>query len=120
MGFTQIALGWVVSFIVPYIINPDAGDLGGKIGYVFFGLGFMSTVLLFFFCPETRGLNYNEVQLGSKLIQIDYLFTSGTNSRKFQGTIKKNRQDKGGEFAAQVGDKSLIVEKVEEKQGETA
>src|SRR5438477_1264602 len=61
VGLTQTSVGWVVGFVVPYIINPDAGNLGGKIGYIFFGLGCICFVGLYFYCPETKGLNYDEV-----------------------------------------------------------
>jgi hypothetical protein len=74
-GFVQVGLGWVVSFVIPYIINPDAGNLGGKIGYIFFGFGVIVTILLFFYCPETKGLNYDEVrQLLGNVDCIDRLF----------------------------------------------
>jgi hypothetical protein len=63
IGLTQVFSGWVIIFTIPYIINPDAGNLGGKIGYMFFGLGILVTVLLYFYCPETKGLSYDEVRL---------------------------------------------------------
>jgi hypothetical protein len=62
IGLTQVFSGWVIIFTIPYIINPDAGNLGGKIGYMFFGLGILVTVLLYFYCPETKGLSYDEVR----------------------------------------------------------
>jgi hypothetical protein len=61
IGLTQVFSGWVIIFTIPYIINPDAGDLGGKIGYMFFGFGVLVTILLYFYCPETKGLSYDEV-----------------------------------------------------------
>jgi hypothetical protein len=62
IGLTQVFSGWVIIFTIPYIINPDAGNLGGKIGYMFFGLGILVTVLLYFYCPETKGLSYDEAR----------------------------------------------------------
>jgi hypothetical protein len=61
MGLTQISSSWIVGFVVPYIINPDAGNLGAKIGYIFFVLGVFFSVLLFLYIPETKGLNFEEV-----------------------------------------------------------
>ena len=61
VAFTQAGFGWVILFTVPYMVNPDAGDLGGKVGFVFFGLGAIITALLFFFAPETKGLTWDEV-----------------------------------------------------------
>ena len=63
MGLTQITSSWVVSFVVPYIINPDAGNLGAKIAYIFFGFGVIFSLLLFLYIPETKGLSYEEVSL---------------------------------------------------------
>ena len=61
MGFSQITSDWVVSFVLPYIINPDAANLGAKIAYIFFGLGVIISVLLFLYIPETKGLSYEDV-----------------------------------------------------------
>ena len=61
IGFVQNLCGWTVLFTIPYMINPDAGNLGGKAGYVFFGTGIIVTILLFLYCPETKGLSYDEV-----------------------------------------------------------
>jgi MFS transporter, SP family, general alpha glucoside:H+ symporter len=43
------------------MINPDAGNLGGKVGYVFAGGGVIFTSLLFLYLPETKGLTTDEV-----------------------------------------------------------
>jgi len=61
MGVTQTTMGWVISFVVPYIINPDAGDLGAKISYMFFGMSLIVSIILFLYTPETKGLSYEEV-----------------------------------------------------------
>jgi Sugar (and other) transporter len=74
VGLTQIGLGWAVGFTTPYMISPASGNLGGKIGYVFFGLGFFVTIALYLWCPETRGLNYDEVCCGPIDLTVDRLF----------------------------------------------
>jgi hypothetical protein len=53
--------GWLVGFVSPYMINPDAGALGGKVGFVFAGLGVPLCILFYFLMPETRGLSFEEV-----------------------------------------------------------
>ena len=58
---TQAFTGWIIFFTIPYMINPDAGNLGGKAGYVFFGLGIICVLFLYLFCPETKGLSFGEV-----------------------------------------------------------
>jgi hypothetical protein len=50
-----------LGFVVPYMINPDAGDLGAKVGFVFFAFGVPLCVLFYFFAPETKGLSFDEV-----------------------------------------------------------
>ena len=43
------------------MINPDAGNLGAKVGFVFFGLGVPLCIAFYFLIPETRGLSFDEV-----------------------------------------------------------
>lgn len=58
-GRTQ-AIGWAVhgiyacsfAVILPYIYNTDKGNLGAKIGFVFFALSMLSCYIIWFFVPE--------------------------------------------------------------------
>lgn len=43
------------------MINPDAGNLGAKVGFVFAGLGVPLCILFYFLMPETKGLSFDEV-----------------------------------------------------------
>ena len=67
IGCTQSVSSWVVLFTIPYMINPDAGNLGGKVGYIFFGVGVIITLMLYLYCPETKGLSYDEVQTSFRI-----------------------------------------------------
>jgi len=87
IGVTSIVVAWVVGFVTPYMINPDAGDLGPKVGFVFFGLGVPVSITLFFLVPETKGLTFDE---------IDWLFNSKVNIRHFQGAIRAHREQSEG------------------------
>ncbi|KAE8550241.1 hypothetical protein EYB25_006462 [Talaromyces marneffei] len=97
-----------MGFVTPYIINPDEGNLGAKIGFVFFGLGIIASVLVFLYIPETKGLNFDE---------IDCLVSSGTNSRKFQGAIAEyrahgqsvNKEDLGQKLTSYENEKDGVV-----------
>ncbi|KIW64068.1 hypothetical protein, variant [Phialophora macrospora] len=82
MGFSQMAGVWVVSVVLPYLINPDAADLGAKVGFIFFGISLPFCVLMYFYIPETKNLSFEE---------IDYLFASKTPCRRFQEVIKERR-----------------------------
>jgi len=110
LGMSQTACGWVIGFIVPYMINPDAGNLGGKVGFVFFGLGVICSILLFLYCPETKGLSYDE---------LDYLFANETNARKFQEKVGWLRREQGG-VEPRVSEKSAETVSETARTSETA
>ena len=91
---------WVVSVVVPYLISPDAANMGAKIGFIFFGTSLPCLVLMFFFIPETKNLSFEEVSpnpqslssLSTNTVQMDYLFATNVPSRRFQHVIKERRQ----------------------------
>lgn len=81
-GFVINALfGWVFSFVVPYMFNADAGNLGGKIGFVFVGLGLLGIVLVWFEIPETRNKTY---------AQLDVLFENKTPTIRFKKAMPED------------------------------
>ena len=49
--FINALVSWVFNFCVPYIYNVDAGNLGGKTGFVFFGTCLVGLVLSWFEIP---------------------------------------------------------------------
>lgn len=60
---TQAVMGIVMSFAVPYLINPDEGNLRGKVGFVFGGLALIALVWSWLFVPELKGRRYDEIDL---------------------------------------------------------
>ncbi|RDW89744.1 hypothetical protein BP6252_01776 [Coleophoma cylindrospora] len=86
VGIIQGVFGWVVGFISPYMINPDAGNLGAKVGFVFAGLGVPICIAFWIWIPETKGLNFEE---------IDYLFGANVDCRKFPEAIEARRAATG-------------------------
>ncbi|KAL2841030.1 general substrate transporter [Aspergillus pseudoustus] len=66
------------SFSLPYIINPDQANMGGKVAFVFFGILVPCDLFVFFFYPETKGRTFAE---------IDELYARGVPARKFAATI---------------------------------
>ena len=56
-------------------INPDAGHLGGKVGFIFFGLGIIVSVLGWFLYPETKGVRFEK---------LDELYAKGVKPRHFK------------------------------------
>lgn len=60
------------------MFNPDAGNLGGKVAFIFGGTTFFCFVGTWLFVPETKDRSVAE---------IDRLFQMGVSSRKFAGTV---------------------------------
>jgi MFS family permease len=74
----QNALNTMWSFVLPYLFNPDKLNLGGRLGFIFGGLGVVCLVYLWFFQPETAGRTYEE---------LDELFMKRVPTRKFKGYV---------------------------------
>ncbi|KAH7094994.1 general substrate transporter [Paraphoma chrysanthemicola] len=49
------------SFSLPYAINPDQGNLGGKIAFIFGAVVAASCVFVWFFIPETKNRTFIEI-----------------------------------------------------------
>ncbi|KAF9876902.1 MFS hexose transporter [Colletotrichum karsti] len=67
---------WTLS--LPYAINPDQGNLGGKIAFVFGSTLAVCIIFIFFMIPETKNRTN---------IEIDELWSRGVPPRKFKTTI---------------------------------
>lgn len=46
--------GLIFQFTVPYMINPDAGHLGGKTGFIFLATGLVAAIGGYYLYPETK------------------------------------------------------------------
>ncbi|GFZ44306.1 hypothetical protein JCM24511_02028 [Saitozyma sp. JCM 24511] len=71
MGF---AVGLIVTFITPYLLNPVYANLGAKIGYLWVSFSVVSGVWAVFMVPETKGRTLEE---------LEYMFEAGVPIRKF-------------------------------------
>jgi hypothetical protein len=58
---TQAVMGVAMNFAIPYMVNPDEGNLRGKVGFIFGGLGLLGTIWSFFFVPELKGRTFREI-----------------------------------------------------------
>ncbi|KAM9884323.1 maltose permease [Verticillium dahliae] len=56
------AASCVVFQVMPYLLNTDQANLGGKICFIFFGLSLPMCVFLYLYMPELKGRNYAEIQ----------------------------------------------------------
>jgi MFS family permease len=52
---------FVIGYITPYIVDPDQGDLGAKVFFVWGSTCCMALLFAFFFVPETKGLSLEQV-----------------------------------------------------------
>jgi hypothetical protein len=76
-------VGWMVSafasavagIVLPYVFNPDAGNLRGKIGYTYVGACLAGAALSWFLIPEMKGRTIGE---------IDRMFELGLPARQFK------------------------------------
>ncbi|KAI7769623.1 hypothetical protein LZL87_003113 [Fusarium oxysporum] len=73
--FVNAFMTWAFALCVPYMFNADQGNLGGKIGFVFFGFCVIGFILTWIEIPETKNITY---------AQIDYLFQTKTPAPKFK------------------------------------
>ncbi|KAH7112489.1 general substrate transporter [Dendryphion nanum] len=65
------------SLSLPYMINPDEANMGGKVAFIFFALLLLGDAFAFFYYPETKGRSFEE---------IDELFERGISPRQFAST----------------------------------
>ncbi|KAK0382788.1 hypothetical protein NLU13_9883 [Sarocladium strictum] len=59
---SSTAISCLITQVMPYLLNTDQANIGGKISFVFFGTSLPMCVYLFFCLPELKGRNYAEVQ----------------------------------------------------------
>ncbi|KPI36758.1 General alpha-glucoside permease [Cyphellophora attinorum] len=69
---------WAVAFVFPYMFNPDAGNLGGKVGFVFGATSLLGFLGVFWFLPETKNRTAD---------QLDKLYAREVPARKFHKTV---------------------------------
>ncbi|KAK2610033.1 hypothetical protein N8I77_003493 [Diaporthe amygdali] len=80
---------------VPYLINADQAALGGKIGFIFAGIGGLCALFCFLFLPETKDRTFEE---------LDHMFAIGLPSRKFKGFQIEHDDDKTEADEQNVGE----------------
>jgi len=71
----QNSFGVLMNIVVPLLINPDAANLGGKIGFIFGGTALASVVWVFLRVPETAHRSFEE---------LDWLFEIRVPARRFK------------------------------------
>ncbi|XEV05020.1 hypothetical protein FSHL1_010307 [Fusarium sambucinum] len=73
-GFQAIvSTVWVT--VLPYMFNKDEGNMGGHIGWVFFGMTILTMVAVYFDVPGTKGRTFHE---------LDIMFEKKISARHFE------------------------------------
>lgn len=75
---SSTAASCLVFQVMPYLLNTDKANLGGKISFIFFGASLPMCIWLYFYMPELKGRNYAEIQ---------EMFTNKVPARKFKNYI---------------------------------
>lgn len=79
----------VWNLVVPYMFNAGYGDLGGLMGWIFFGTSVISFVVMWLELPETKDLSFE---------QIDRRFEMKVKARCFSSAkVDERSHDKGQE-----------------------
>lgn len=68
-------IGIIISTVQPYLINPTAANLEGKIGFIWAGICGLSLVWIYFRLPEPKGRTYEE---------LDIMFQKKLPARQFK------------------------------------
>jgi MFS transporter, SP family, general alpha glucoside:H+ symporter len=72
------AVSCLITQVMPYLLNTDQANLGGKISFVFFATSLPMCIYLYFCLPELKGRNYAEVQ---------EMFENKVPARKFKSYV---------------------------------
>jgi hypothetical protein len=70
-------VGAISGVCLPFAVNPDQGNLGGKIAFIYGSILGLSCIGVWVYYPETKGRTFAE---------IDRLFEMGVPPRKFSKT----------------------------------
>lgn len=85
-------LGWCVSALavavsglaLPYVFNPDEGNLRGKTGFTYLATCLLGAGVAWWLVPEMKGRSVAE---------IDRMFELGLEARRFKGWKSESREE---------------------------
>jgi len=102
------ALTALITYLLPFFLNPDDLNWSGKVGYVFGGGCFLTALYQYFWLPETFGFTLESYApfLNDANGSLDELFLNRVPARKF-----RTYQLKGIENTTQVREKLQYNEK---------
>ncbi|KAH8901361.1 general substrate transporter [Thozetella sp. PMI_491] len=78
----QYIASTVWNIVMPYLFNSTEANLGGNIGWIFFGQGLLMLVVMFYDVPGTKGRTFEE---------LDTMFEHKLPARAFEGWESSHR-----------------------------
>jgi SP family general alpha glucoside:H+ symporter-like MFS transporter len=87
--FFNYSYSTIWNVVVPYMFNKDEGNLGGKMGWIFFATSVIAWAIVFFELPETKDRTYEE---------LDEMFTQGVKARKFKEYLTARSMNVSGKL----------------------
>ncbi|KAK5044917.1 hypothetical protein LTR84_010289 [Exophiala bonariae] len=106
--FLVAVFATVVTYVLPYISNADAGNLGPKTYLIFFGWMVGCIIITYFCLPETKGRTPAE---------LDEMFEAKLPARKFKGYVSALAVEN---FNVEIKSGTLTVENIEEVEAKSA
>jgi SP family sugar:H+ symporter-like MFS transporter len=74
-SIVNIFMNFLITFIIPYLMNAPYANLQGKVGFIFGSMSVLAFVFTYFCVPECKGRSLEE---------IDLMFIEGVPVRKFR------------------------------------
>ncbi|KAH7152628.1 general substrate transporter [Dactylonectria macrodidyma] len=93
VGVSSQGASVCLAAVIPVIYNPDSGNLGAKVGFLYMALCIIATILAWLFLPEMKGRS---------VIEVDQMFEiklSTKNFRYYKLVSDEDREE--GRFLAQ-------------------
>jgi hypothetical protein len=59
----QTLTTWLTTFVMPYIYNVDAGNLGARTGFIFVATSALLVGATFYLVPDTTGMTIEDLDL---------------------------------------------------------
>jgi hypothetical protein len=81
--FTSAFCSAVAGVTLPYVFNPDAGNLRGKVGFTYMASCLVGLAVSWYLIPEMKGRNVGD---------IDRMFELEIPARKFKGWKSEQAQ----------------------------
>ncbi|KXJ89148.1 general substrate transporter [Microdochium bolleyi] len=105
--FLGFGVSLLVTSVAPFIQNPDFGNLGSKIGFIWGAFSFITVIWVYFVLPEMKGFS---------LEQLDYLYASNVPTRAFKGyrfsdpVLAQKEDDEGSGAQGNGGTPEVVIE----------